>query len=128
MNRPPPEKDKETGRFVTGNSGGGRPKGARNKLGEAFLQALHDDFAENGVEAIARTRKEKPDQYLKVIAATLPKELNVKVSEIDELSDEQIARQLASIAHQLAASGFDFGAGAGAEEGAQPAQGLPTLQ
>jgi hypothetical protein len=27
----------------------GRPKGARNKLGEAFLDALYDDFKVHGV-------------------------------------------------------------------------------
>ena len=48
-----PQRDDETGRFLPGNSGfGGRPKGARSKLGEAFIQALHDDFEEFGVAAI----------------------------------------------------------------------------
>jgi hypothetical protein len=30
----------EKGRFLTGNNGGGRPKGSRSKLGEEFIQAL----------------------------------------------------------------------------------------
>ncbi len=35
-----PEQDAK-GRFIPGNNGGnGRPKGARNKLGEDFLEAL----------------------------------------------------------------------------------------
>jgi len=35
---------KRTGyRFKPGNKFGGRTKGARNKLNEQFLQALHDD-------------------------------------------------------------------------------------
>ena len=33
---PKPGKDATTGRFITGNNGGGRPKGARSKLGEAL--------------------------------------------------------------------------------------------
>jgi hypothetical protein len=61
--------------FKPGNSG--RPKGARNKLGEDFLKALQEDFAKHGVEAIATVREEKPDQYLKVIASILPKEIDV---------------------------------------------------
>lgn len=72
-----PEQD-EKGRFVAGNSGnGGRPKGARAKLGEAFLSAMQEDFAANGVDAIKTVREEKPDQYLKVIASILPKELDL---------------------------------------------------
>jgi hypothetical protein len=30
----------------------GRPKGSRNKLGEAFIQALAEDFERHGAEAI----------------------------------------------------------------------------
>lgn len=70
-----PEQD-ERGRFVAGNSGnGGRPRGARAKLGEAFLEAMYTDFQEHGVAAIITVRDEKPDQYLKVVASILPKEL-----------------------------------------------------
>jgi hypothetical protein len=53
----------------------GRPKGSRSKLGEAFLEALCDDFNANGIAAIQTVREEKPDQYLKVIASILPKQI-----------------------------------------------------
>ena len=36
---------------------GGRPKGARNKLGEEFLAELYNDFEVNGKAAIERVRK-----------------------------------------------------------------------
>ena len=100
--------------FKPGQSGNpaGRPKGSRVKLGEQFLSDLMADWAGNGAQAIKDMREDKPGDYVKVVAATLPKELNVKVSEIDELSDEQLARQLASLASQLARAGIDFGAGA----------------
>ena len=95
---PKPEKG-EGGRFVPGNNGGpGRPKGARNKLGEAFVEALHRDFEEHGAVAIQKTRDEKPDQYLKVIASLLPKEF--KIETVSDLTDEQLdarIRQLASL-------------------------------
>jgi hypothetical protein len=73
-------------------------------------------------------REKNPGDYVKVVAATLPKELNVKVSELDELTDEQLARQLAAIGSKLAAAGFDLGAGTGAQEAAQPSGDVPTIQ
>lgn len=83
-----PAKD-EKGRFLPGNSGyGGRPKGSRNKLGEAFITALHDDFMEHGVATIEQVRIEKPDQYLKVVAGLLPKE--IKLTDERELTDAEL--------------------------------------
>jgi hypothetical protein len=76
----------------------GRPKGSRNKLGEAFISALHDDFVEHGPETIARVRVEDPTQYVKVCASLLPKELRVS-SDVD-LTDEQLNHRI----HQLAAA------------------------
>jgi hypothetical protein len=92
-----PEKDERTGRFLTGNIGGGRPKGARSKLGEAFIDALHEDFNEHGQAAIVQVRTEKPDQYLKVIASILPRDLNVNINPNDEMTDEQLIERIRSL-------------------------------
>lgn len=92
--RPAVEKD-EKGRFQPGNNGGpGRPKGARSKLGEAFLEALHNDFNEHGVSAIEEVRAKKPDAYLKVIASILPKELNVNVNDMDAMTDDELIERI----------------------------------
>ena len=65
------------GRFQPGHPGGpGRPKGMRNKLGEAFLKALHDDFEQNGIAAIQAARSDDPSSYIRVIAGLLPKEIS----------------------------------------------------
>ena len=64
-------------KFKPGKSGNpqGRPKGARSKLGTAFLEAMLKDFSEHGELVISTVRAEKPDQYLKVVASILPKEI-----------------------------------------------------
>jgi hypothetical protein len=90
--RPRPEQD-DKGRFIAGNSGsGGRPKGARNKLSEAFAEALYNDFQANGVEAIERMRAEEPAQYVRTIASLLPKEVKVESAPLAELSDDELGR------------------------------------
>jgi hypothetical protein len=81
--------------FKPGNPG--RPKGARNKLGEAFIEAMHDDFEAHGVAAISKVRDEKPDQYLKVIASILPKDLNVNINNMDDLTDDQLIQRIRSL-------------------------------
>ena len=88
------ERDAETGRFLTGNSGGGRPKGSRNKLGEQFLEALAQDFAEHGQQAIVDCREEKPTEYVKVVAGLLPKELLVRKDPEKRLTRAQEAGRL----------------------------------
>lgn len=63
--------------FKPGQSGNpaGRPKGARSKLGEDFLNALRDDFQAHGIEALREVREKKPADYIKVVASILPKEI-----------------------------------------------------
>lgn len=89
--------------FKPGQSGNprGRPKGARNKLGEAFLNDFLEDWEENGAAAIQTMRAERPHEYVKVAASILPKELNVKVSEFDELTDDQLDRRINALADAL---------------------------
>lgn len=69
----------------------GRPKGSRNKLGEDFIKALQEDFTANGVQAIATVREERPHEYLKVVASLLPKQIEVKETAFDGISDEELA-------------------------------------
>lgn len=85
--------------FKPGQSGNplGRPKGSRNKLGEAFIEAMHDDFEQHGKEVIEVVRAEKPDQYLKVIASILPKELHVTDTTLDGMSDDELIEFLAAV-------------------------------
>lgn len=90
-----PIKD-ELGRFLPGVSGNpaGKPKGARTKLGEQFLSALQEDFQAHGVEAIQAVRQERPQDYLKVIASLMPKDLNLNVNNLDDATDAELVQRL----------------------------------
>jgi hypothetical protein len=92
---------REDTQFKPGNKLGGRKKGSRSKLGEAFLSAMHADFEAHGSEVIEKVRVEKPDAYLKVVASILPKELNVKVDPIEELTDDELTGLISGLARKL---------------------------
>lgn len=98
-----PERN-QSGQFIVGHTGmGGRPKGARNKLGEAFIQALHDSFEQHGPETIEAVRVEKPDQYLKVIASLLPKEHTLNINDnFSEMTDAELAERIRTLAETIA--------------------------
>ncbi len=61
----------------------GRPTGARSKLSEAFLKAVHDDFVEHGVEALESVRENDPSTYLRVIASLMPRNVKLNVNTTD---------------------------------------------
>ena len=56
----------------------GRPKSARSKLSESFLVDLHDVFLQRGKAAIEEVCKDKPAEFLRVIAQVLPKQLEAE--------------------------------------------------
>lgn len=107
-------------KFKPGQSGNphGRPKGSRNKLGEAFVADLLTDWEKNGIKAIEDMRAESPTAYCKVIASVIPKEVNLTVEEYDRLSDDDLAREFNAIAQRLAA-----GNRAGGRDRAKEVQG-----
>lgn len=67
--------------FKPGNSMGGRKKGSRSKLGEAFLSDLLEDWEEHGMYALRACRIEEPATYCRIVASILPKEINLNDEE-----------------------------------------------
>jgi hypothetical protein len=87
------------GRFLSGNIGGGRPKGSRNKLSDVLLSVVVDDFIEHGAEALAQLRQKDPATYLRLVASLVPRELILQreeapVVDYAELSEAEVVRLL----------------------------------
>jgi hypothetical protein len=69
----------DRGRFINGGKAGpGRPKGARSRLGEQFIEALAADFDEHGDAVIKLVRSRDPVAYIKIIKDTLPREVLIR--------------------------------------------------
>ena|SRR6201982_1280955 len=97
---------------------GGKPVGARNRLTKAFLNALADDFEKDGKAAIVACRENKPDAYIKAIAALCPKEVEVK-RPLEEMSADELLNAVRALESFLAAQPPPQGAGT-------PGSELPT--
>lgn len=89
-----PAKDEKTGRFLTGNIGGGRKKGSRNKLGEEFLQDMLEAWQAQGKEVIARVIEERPQDFMKVVASLLPRDVNLNVNSMEEVTDDELLQRI----------------------------------
>jgi hypothetical protein len=55
------------GRFLPGHHFH-RPKGARNILGQEFIDDIYRDWIQNGPEVLRQVRETRPADYLKVVA------------------------------------------------------------
>lgn len=89
----------DTGRFVYGhgNVGGGRPRGSRVKLSEAFLSDLNDAWDVHGVSALKTCATTEPTIFCRIVAGILPKKIDstLEVTNIFGEFDLQDAAQFA---------------------------------
>ena len=87
-----PDRD-EHGRFLTGNIGGGRKVGSRNKLAGELIEALYDEFCQSGPEVIKKIATTDPTSFLRIVTGLLPREVVVAAlhvstkNALEELTD-----------------------------------------
>ena len=55
---------------------GGRARGTRNKISEAFLKDLHSEWERSGPDCLKILAKENPEALAKLTAGLLPKQFD----------------------------------------------------
>jgi hypothetical protein len=81
-------RDKVSGRFTTGNPGGGRKLGPKPRLAQAFIDKLAKHWNKHGELAITRLFQDDVSTYCKLIAHLIPKDIMVEVNHHIELKAE----------------------------------------
>jgi hypothetical protein len=81
----------------------------RRRIHQAYLSYVLTDWKQFGAEAVAEVRQQRPLEYMRIVGAILPENNDVEADGLDQLTDEQLARNLQASLRELTASGFDLG-------------------
>ena len=108
---------------------GGRRKGARHRISTALLETIAKDFAEHGEEVVKITRIERPTEYLKIVASLLPRELEVTIGPLEQISDDELEKLIADARGKLIdITPPNAGGGEDSETDGKSSQLLPTVR
>lgn len=102
------------------------PGSTRTALGENFIKVLRADFEAKGAEAIAQLRAKNPAVYLRFVAMFVPEAAPKQATNLDDLTDEEVAACLAAVDEALRAQN-ETDRGGGAAESGEPAAELPAV-
>lgn len=75
----------------------GRPQNAKQKLSDSFLADMLAAWEAKGKIAIDRVIEERPHEFIKAVAAIMPKEVNVRTQVVQELSDDELTAALIAL-------------------------------
>ena len=67
-----PERDPTTGQFLPGNKGGGRPRGAKDKVSTKLVNLMTDLMESRGEELISRVADSDPAAALAILTRIVP--------------------------------------------------------
>jgi len=63
----------------------------QQRLADLFLHNLFTDWRKHGAATVRKVREEKPDQYVRVYVAVLPREFDVRESLFEDVTNDQLA-------------------------------------
>jgi hypothetical protein len=69
----------------------------RDPLGQAFLRTLSADFVRKGKKPVEMLRTRQPHNYLKLVAAFLPKKFQGRDPVLEDMSDEEFFKVLTAV-------------------------------
>ncbi|WP_337267496.1 hypothetical protein [Oryzifoliimicrobium ureilyticus] len=92
----------------------------RVRLGEAFLEDLLTAWKSQGQAAISKVIDSRPQDFFKVVAATMPKDVTLNVSQIGELSDAELIDRIKALDAAIAPFLASAEDGEGSEPGERP--------
>lgn len=78
------------GRYITGNPGGGRPIGSRQKLSKDFWDDLYMEWKLSGRDVMHRLAKKDPATFAKIVAMSVLKP-----------SDDQVANNAVTVVNVI---------------------------
>ena len=68
----------------------GRAKGSRNKLSEAFISDIYDDWLDHGKDIIQAVRENDPAAFLRICASLIPKQFDINGDSESQAFDRMI--------------------------------------
>jgi hypothetical protein len=107
---------------------GGRAKGVRNRLSAAFLNDLLEEWTIGGREALRIARMEDPVRFSIMVANLLPKEMQIEVGPLQELSEDKLIAYIEYTERELERRALSIESRTESQADREPVELLPPLQ